>query len=46
VGYVAWAASVSGPDIDMWATNDPGGGIVATPVIDPQKNYVVGGRLA
>lgn len=27
----------SGPDIDMWATNDPEWGILATPVIDPQK---------
>ena len=28
---------VGGPDIDMWATNDPEWGILGTPVIDPQK---------
>ncbi len=27
----------SGNDIDMWGTNDPEWGILATPVIDPQK---------
>jgi hypothetical protein len=31
---------VSGADIDMFATNDPEWGIVATPVIDPQKSTV------
>jgi hypothetical protein len=29
-----------GKDIDMWSTNDPDWGILATPVVDPQKTTV------
>ena len=35
-----------GKDIDMWSTNDPEWGIFSTPVVSPDKQHAVRGRLA